>query len=164
MLMALFAMAWPSSATTTTKTTKRRVTHPTVTSSKGVKHKSASGKTATGRTTTGKTASGKTAKGKAVAKTARTTRRSYQQSPTPERYKEIQQALATKGYFQGEPNGEWGPDSQAALKRFQTEQNLTSDGKLSSMSLIALGLGPKRFSAQSHSQPAPEPAKPEVPQ
>jgi hypothetical protein len=31
-----------------------------------------------------------------------------------------------------------------ALKRFQREQNLTEDGKIGSLSLIALGLGPKR--------------------
>jgi hypothetical protein len=41
-----------------------------------------------------------------------------------------------------------------ALKRFQADQNLTPDGKLGSLSLIALGLGPKRLSAQSAVQPA----------
>ncbi len=76
-------------------------------------------------------------------------KRSYQQSPTPERYKDIQQAMVSKGYFQGEPNGEWGTDSQEALKRFQADQNLRPDGKLTSLSLIALGLGPKRLTAQS---------------
>jgi len=67
-----------------------------------------------------------------------------QQQPTPERYREIQQALADKGYFKGQPDGNWGPESVDALKRFQHEQNLTEDGKLGSLSLIALGLGPKR--------------------
>ena len=91
-------------------------------------------------------------------------RRSYQQAPTPERYKDIQQALVSKGYFHGEPNGEWGPDSADALKRFQAEQNLTPDGKLTSLSLIALGLGPKRLSAQAHAPPsAADATKPEVP-
>jgi peptidoglycan hydrolase-like protein with peptidoglycan-binding domain len=90
--------------------------------------------------------------------------RSSQQAPTSERYKEIQQALVSKGYFHGEPNGEWGPDSADALKRFQAEQNLTPDGKMTSLSLIALGLGPKRLSAQSHPQPsAQDVVKPEVP-
>ncbi|MBZ5606782.1 MAG: peptidoglycan-binding protein [Acidobacteriia bacterium] len=85
-----------------------------------------------------------TAKGK-----SKTRSRSSQQVPTPERYQEIQQALASKGYFHGEPNGQWGPDSADALKRFQTDQNLTPDGKLGALSLIAMGLGPKRLSAQS---------------
>ncbi len=63
--------------------------------------------------------------------------------PEPERLKEIQKALADKGYFKGEPTGEWNADSVAALKQFQTERNLTADGKISALSLIGLGLGPK---------------------
>ena len=142
--MALSAMAVSSFATTTKKTPRRHTRHTAVTSSNSTKHKGATSKTS------------KTSKSRSSA------RRSYQQSPTPERYKEIQQALASKGYYHGEPNGEWGADSQDALRRFQAEQNLTADGKLSSMSLIALGLGPKRLSAQSHTQPPPEQPKPEV--
>lgn len=74
-------------------------------------------------------------------------RRSTQQQPTTERYKEIQQALADKGYFGGTVDGTWGPESVDALKRFQQEQNLPDDGKIGSLSLIALGLGPKHESA-----------------
>jgi peptidoglycan hydrolase-like protein with peptidoglycan-binding domain len=87
------------------------------------------------------------AKGKKAAVT--TPRRSYQATPTPERYKEIQQALAARGYFKGEVNGQWGPESGDALRRFQSEQNLEPDGKLGSLSLIAMGLGPKRMTAQA---------------
>lgn len=79
----------------------------------------------------------------------------YQTTPTPERYQEIQQALAAKGYFHGEVNGTWGPDSIDALKRFQTEQNLMPDGKISSLSLIALGLGPKRLTASKSDTVSP---------
>jgi peptidoglycan hydrolase-like protein with peptidoglycan-binding domain len=71
-------------------------------------------------------------------------RRSTQLQPSQDRYKEIQQALGAKGYFAGQPDGNWGPDSVEALKRFQRDQSLTEDGKLGSLSLIALGLGPKR--------------------
>jgi peptidoglycan hydrolase-like protein with peptidoglycan-binding domain len=71
-------------------------------------------------------------------------RRSTQKEPVPERYQEIQQSLADKGYFAGPVNGTWGPDSVEALKRFQRDQNIGDDGKLGSLSLIALGLGPKR--------------------
>jgi hypothetical protein len=74
-------------------------------------------------------------------------RRSSQQQPTPDRYKEIQQALADRGYFSGAPDGTWGPESAEAMKRFQRDQNLTEDGKIGSLSLIALGLGPKRVAA-----------------
>ena len=70
--------------------------------------------------------------------------RSGPQAPTADRYKEIQQALAERGYYHGEVNGVWGQDSADALKRFQTDQHLDADGKLDSLSLIGLGLGPKR--------------------
>lgn len=57
---------------------------------------------------------------------------------------EIQQALASRGYFTGTADGVWGPDSVEALKRFQRDQNIADDGKIGALSLIALGLGPKR--------------------
>src|SRR5262245_60389166 len=67
-----------------------------------------------------------------------------QRQPTPERYKEIQSALASKGYLDmSEANGVWRESSVDALKRFQQDQNLEPSGKITSMSLIALGLGPK---------------------
>jgi peptidoglycan hydrolase-like protein with peptidoglycan-binding domain len=75
-----------------------------------------------------------------------------QAQPAPERYKEIQQALIERGYLAGEPTGEWKADSVEALKRFQQDQKLDSNGKLDALSLIALGLGPKRIaSAQTPS-------------
>jgi peptidoglycan hydrolase-like protein with peptidoglycan-binding domain len=76
------------------------------------------------------------------------------QTPTPERYREIQQRLSDKGYFHGPVDGKWGSDSVDALKRFQKEQGLDPDGKLGSLSLIALGLGPKRLAAQTGEPPA----------
>jgi len=84
------------------------------------------------------------------------THRSFQNAPSPERYKEIQQVLSDKGYFKGDVNGQWGPTSVDALRQFQSDQNLVADGKLGSLSLIALGLGPKRITAQQ--------ARPEQPQ
>jgi len=84
------------------------------------------------------------------------THRYTQQAPTPQRYMEIQQALADKGYYKGQVSGQWGPDSIDALKRFQQDQSLNGTGKLDSMSLIALGLGPKRnLTAQSGSSETP---------
>lgn len=150
--LAIFAIAWSACGATPTKSSKRH-------------HRSTTAAHAPGKTTTGKTT--KTAahrKGKA----ARRPSRSYQQAPSPERYKEIQQALASKGYFQGEPTGEWGPDSVDALKRFQSAQNLTPDGRIGSLSLIALGLGPKHLTAKSEAVPpqqgTPAPAPPAPPQ
>lgn len=80
------------------------------------------------------------------------------QVPSQDRYREIQQALADKGFFKGEPDGRWTPESVAALREFQKAQNLEADGKLGSLSLIALGLGPKRIvSAQNTPPPPPQP-------
>ena len=88
--------------------------------------------------------------------TRRTTWRNRQLSPTPERYKEIQQALVSKGYLPADQaNGKWSDSSTEALKKFQTDQNLDGNGKINSLSLIALGLGPKHDTAA-----APKPASP----
>jgi hypothetical protein len=78
----------------------------------------------------------------------RVTWRNRQLAPTPERYKEIQDALAAKGYLNPEDaSGTWNQASMDALKKFQAGQNLDSTGKINSLSLIALGLGPKRETA-----------------
>ncbi|MDP8991034.1 MAG: peptidoglycan-binding protein [Acidobacteriota bacterium] len=77
-----------------------------------------------------------------------------QMQPSTDRYKEIQQALAGKGYFRGMPDGTWGSESVDALKRFQKDQNLDPDGKIGSLSLMALGLGPKRGLASAQSAPS----------
>lgn len=97
----------------------------------------------------------KTVKGKRGVRVVRTSagrsampaappRAARQASPTADRYREIQQALATKGYFQGTPDGVWNGDSISALRRFQQDQGLKPDGKLDSLSLMALGLGPPK--------------------
>jgi peptidoglycan hydrolase-like protein with peptidoglycan-binding domain len=88
--------------------------------------------------------------------------RAGQQKPAPERYADIQRALAQRGYFSGETDGKWGDHSVEALKKFQASQNLKPDGKLSSLSLIALGLGPKRL--ESVQQPPLRQQPPPAPQ
>lgn len=102
-------------------------------------------------------AKGSASSRKAAQKTHPVARRSLQQAPTTERYREIQQALADKGYYQGTVNGTWGTDSASALQRFQKERNLAETGKLDALSLIALGLGPKRnLSAGSTNEARPK--------
>jgi peptidoglycan hydrolase-like protein with peptidoglycan-binding domain len=104
----------------------------------------ASNKAATA-TTTAAHRSSKTGASKTGKKpTAVVARRSNQQQPTQDRYREIQQSLSEKGYFAGQPDGNWGQESVDALKRFQHDQSLTEDGKIGALSLIALGLGPRR--------------------
>lgn len=64
-------------------------------------------------------------------------------SPSADRYKEIQEALVAKGYLKSEATGSWSADSQEAMRRFQADQNLSQNGRVNSLSLIALGLGAK---------------------
>ena len=81
--------------------------------------------------------------------------RSRQLAPTPDRYKEIQSALANKGYLSQPANGVWDPQSAEALRHFQRDQNLEPTGKLNSLSLIALGLGAKRTAMVTPAPGAP---------
>jgi peptidoglycan hydrolase-like protein with peptidoglycan-binding domain len=143
--LALGALAWPDTATTKKKAAVKH--HRAPVASHGTKTPSHVAKGASNKAVA--------ANAKTKGKKGRRVARSSQQAPTPERYKEIQDSLASKGYFKGEANGQWGPDSDEALKRFQTDQNLMPDGKIGSLSLIALGLGPKRLSALSSPQQKP---------
>jgi len=111
------------------------------------KKKSPVKKKATPTKSTGAKKSPTTKKG-VTKKQPAVTWRNRQLSPTPERYKEIQSALAAKGYMKSEDaTGTWNQDSTDALKRFQQDQKLDPNGRINSLSLIALGLGPKRDAA-----------------
>jgi hypothetical protein len=95
--------------------------------------------------TAGRTAS---ARGKKSPAKRGVSWRNRQMSPSPDRYREIQGALAAKGFLRPEEaTGTWNQASSDALKKFQSEQNLESSGKINSLSLIALGLGPRRDTA-----------------
>lgn len=88
-----------------------------------------------------------------------------QQAPEPERIREIQQALKDRGY-DVEPTGVWGPETIEALKKFQEDrniENLSGRGKLDSLTLIALGLGPKRETSQEAPPQPPTPQEGKTP-
>ena len=55
----------------------------------------------------------------------------------------------------GDASGHWDQGSIEALKKFQADQKLDSTGKLNSLSLIALGLGPKYEASPSALPGAP---------
>ena len=116
-----------------------------------------------GKTTakSGTTAAKKGSSSKTTAKRGKSSRtksaqawRSRQLAPTPDRYKEIQSALAERGYLKKDPSGVWDTESTDAMRKFQHDQNLEATGKLNSLSLMALGLGAKHGSA-----PAAVPAR-----
>ncbi|MDZ7636997.1 MAG: peptidoglycan-binding protein [Bryobacterales bacterium] len=111
-----------------------------------------------------------TAKKSTTARRARTVRRRAptrsarfrgQKSPTTDRYREIQQALQSNGFLDAEPNGKWDETSASAMKRFQQQHDISPTGKINALSLIALGLGPKRGPAPG-STSVLEPAQPAV--
>jgi peptidoglycan hydrolase-like protein with peptidoglycan-binding domain len=80
----------------------------------------------------------------------RPARAKTQSLPTPERYREIQEALAAKGYLPpDEATGQWNDASVDALRRFQADQKIESTGRINSLSLIALGLGPRHETLQT---------------
>jgi peptidoglycan hydrolase-like protein with peptidoglycan-binding domain len=90
--------------------------------------------------------SAKSAKQKKKTSKSTARRASTQQTPDQARVREIQHALAARGY-NVDVTGSWGPQSAEALKKFQEDQNinnLSGRGKLDSLTLIALGLGPNR--------------------
>jgi hypothetical protein len=66
-----------------------------------------------------------------------------QQRPTAERYKEIEEALVSRGYLQEEPTGKWSPNAVEALRSFQADHDLPPTGRIDSQSLMQLGLGPR---------------------
>ncbi len=143
------------------KSTAKKSTATKSTSKKGVS--SASSKRGTAGTSSKKGVTTASARGKkgAPAKKA-VTWRNRQAAPSADRYREIQSALAARGYLKPEDaTGTWNQASIDALKKFQAEQNLDSSGKINSLSLIALGLGPRRDAVAA--VPKPPPAPPQVP-
>jgi len=154
---ALAVPAATNTATTAAPAPKKAVAKKTVTAKKTVATKPvATTKTGAARKT------GKTAAGKAGTRTAAArTWQPRQLTPTPDRYKEIQQALVTKGYLKSDPTGVWDAESVDALRQYQTDQKLTPTGKISAQSLIGLGLGPKTATSPlapaAAAPPAPQP-------
>ena len=154
------------SSLTAIPATPKKKHHTATTSGTAASHKRTHAAGASKSASVTSTRATSTTASKRKGKKSRTATRYYQQAPTQERYKEIQQALASKGFYQGEATGEWGPDSMDALKRFQASQSLAADGKINSLSLIALGLGPKHLTASSNAappQPGPPPPAPAAP-
>lgn len=60
----------------------------------------------------------------------------------PERVVEIQQALIQAGYLNQEPSGRWDEATRAAMRRYQSENNLPVTGLPEAKTLMKLGLGP----------------------
>jgi Putative peptidoglycan binding domain len=148
-MAAMIALAWSAGGTAAVQ--------PTTPAKKTVAKKKApparKGSATASSRKPGTTTRSATSRGKKTTGKRGVSWRNRQISPTPDRYREIQGALASKGYLKPEDaTGTWNQTSSDAMKKFQAEQNLDSNGKINSLSLIALGLGP-------HRDPAPPPPK-----
>lgn len=163
LVLTVAAIAWPQTSPDTAKAAKKA---PKAQAKGAPAHSAAASRPAAKSAVPAKKVSS-AASSKSGARTGRkpavtaVSSRRGQVAPTPDRYREIQQALAERGFLKSEPNGVWDPQSAEALKQFQTENNLSPTGKLSSLSLIQLGLGPKHEGGAVVSpDPAPRPAEP----
>jgi len=66
----------------------------------------------------------------------------YVQPMAPPAVQAVQDHLRTAGAYSGSADGVWGPDSAAALQRFQAGHQLQVTGQLNQATASALGLDP----------------------
>lgn len=71
----------------------------------------------------------------------------YTQPLAPAAVMQVQERLRQQGSYSGRPDGVWGPDSQAALERFQMSRGLQVSGQLNQATAATLGLGPSELLA-----------------
>lgn len=77
--------------------------------------------------------------------------------------KNVQMELKELGFFYAEANGNSGPETTAAIRRFQIRNGLEVTGTLTKETLKALGIGGKEAPASPAPAPAPAPAKKDGP-
>lgn len=65
-----------------------------------------------------------------------------QREISPERAREIQEALIKQNYLTGSPTGEWDAATQAAMQKYQADNGWQTKITPDSRALIKLGLGP----------------------
>jgi peptidoglycan hydrolase-like protein with peptidoglycan-binding domain len=73
---------------------------------------------------------------------------------SPEVVRTIQGRLRQLGFYRAEPDGVWGPKTQAAVERFQQSRALQVTGQLNPTTITAMGLDPNNLAAQTRAAPA----------
>lgn len=61
-----------------------------------------------------------------------------QQEVAPEMVRRVQTALQHQGFYQGNIDGIWGPETRSALGHYQYAHNLPANGELTSATVAAL--------------------------
>lgn len=100
--------------------------------------------TAKGKASSSTTAkSSRTAKKKSSkSKSRKSSRKRGQKAIDAERVQQIQEALIRENYLHASPSGRWDDATQAALRRYQSDNGWQSKTVPDSRALIKLGLGP----------------------
>ena len=120
--------------------------------------------TATFATTTHRTAASHTRKGHKPVVSYRAKTKGHkmhgQQAIDPNRVTQIQSALIREHYMSGEANGQWDATTQAAIKKYQSDQGWQTKLLPDSRAIKKLGLGPDYSTAinakeSSFAPPAP---------
>jgi len=76
-----------------------------------------------------------------------------------DRVAQVQQKLNDQGFDAGQVDGLWGPNTSAALRRYQAKNNLQQSGKLDPSTLAALGIATSAAaSTVAQAVPTPVPA------
>ncbi|MDO9711004.1 peptidoglycan-binding domain-containing protein [Paracraurococcus lichenis] len=71
----------------------------------------------------------------------------YIQPLAPAAVTQVQEKLRQAGAYTGKADGVWGPDSQAALERFQMTHGLVASPQLNPATAATLGLSPSQLLA-----------------
>jgi peptidoglycan hydrolase-like protein with peptidoglycan-binding domain len=72
-----------------------------------------------------------------------------------DRFRDVQAELKKQGFFFGEVDGKEGPESSAAIRRFQIRNGLKVTGQLNDETLAGLGLGKDASTPSSPAQTIP---------
>ncbi len=87
----------------------------------------------------------------------------YAQPLAPGAVMQVQERLRQAGAYSGRVDGVWGPDSQAALERFQQGRGLQVTGQLNPATAATLGLSPAELVAAAQGPVPPVAAVPPPP-
>jgi peptidoglycan hydrolase-like protein with peptidoglycan-binding domain len=77
----------------------------------------------------------------------------------PDMVRQVQSKLRDGGYYKGAVDGVWGAETQASLRAFQRDHNLTANGQLDVPTLQALNVASGSASNAANAGPAPGPAQ-----
>ena len=82
----------------------------------------------------------------------------YVQPVAPQAVQDVQSRLRQAGVYNGQIDGVWGADSQAALERYQQAHQLQVTGQLNQATAATLGLDPNVLLAAPVAAPPPSAA------